>query len=270
MVNRLIEPTGGSISIDGVDVRSGSAPDLRRQIGYVIQQTGLFPHMRVEDNIAVVPKLLGWEKNRIKVRIDELLTLVGLEPEEYKRRYPANLSGGQQQRVGLARALAANRSTLLMDEPFGALDAITRTRLQGELKRIHRQLGQTILFVTHDIDEAVRLADRIVVMRDGKVLQFDSPLAIVQRPADVFVAELVGAHDVLRRLGLMIVGDLPLDGAGDESLPTIPSERDARAALGMMIEAGVTALTVVDESGRTIGVLGLNAIRDASHPVDSP
>lgn len=270
MVNRLIEPTTGRITIDGVDIQTGSAPDLRRQIGYVIQQTGLFPHMRVQDNIAVVPKLLGWDRRRTAARIDELLDLVGLDPEEYRKRYPANLSGGQQQRVGLARALAANPTTLLMDEPFGALDAITRTRLQTELKRIHSQLGQTILFVTHDIEEAVRLADRIVVMREGRVLQFDAPLAIVQRPADGFVAELVGAHDVLRRLSLISVQDLPSQPPAGQADPTVTPETDLRTALGLMIETGVTALDIVDHEGAVIGSIGLDAIRDASRPVESP
>ncbi|MGE3796440.1 MAG: ABC transporter ATP-binding protein, partial [Thermomicrobiales bacterium] len=186
MVNRLIEPTSGTILIDGADVRGMSAPDLRRRIGYVIQQTGLFPHMRIEENVAVVPKLLKWSKPEIDTRITELMALIGL-PEEYRKRYPAQLSGGEQQRVGLARALAVDPSMMLMDEPFGALDAITRNRLQEELLRIHGELKQTILFVTHDIDEAVRLADCVVVMRKGEIVQTGTPLEIVSRPADDFV-----------------------------------------------------------------------------------
>lgn len=269
MVNRLFEPSSGTITINGVDVRSGSAPGLRRQIGYVIQQTGLFPHMRIEDNVAVVPKLLGWEKDRIDQRIDELLVLVGLEPDEFRRRYPAQLSGGQQQRVGLARALAAQPSTLLMDEPFGALDAITRTRLQDELKRIHDQLGQTILFVTHDIEEAVRLADRIVVMRDGRLVQYDTPLEIVQRPADRFVSELVGADDVLRRLSLIRVGDVRLGPVESGALPSIAFDSDLRTALGLMIEAGTTGLSVIGDNGQSMGTLGIDAVREASGPVQS-
>lgn len=265
MVNRLYDPTFGRIFLDGTDIRSIPAPRLRRQIGYVIQQAGLFPHMRVEENIAVVPKLLGWEKGRIERRVIELLTLIGLPPEEYRRRYPAHLSGGEQQRVGLARALAAEPTTLLMDEPFGALDAITRTRLQEELRRIHRQFGQTILFVTHDIEEAVRLADEIVVMRLGRIVQYGSPLEIVMHPVDDFVADLVGADDVLRRLSLIRVSDLiqepPAPGGLEISLGT-----DARTALSRLLESGAGALTVVDEDARRIGTLDLAAIQAASMP----
>jgi osmoprotectant transport system ATP-binding protein len=178
LVNRLYEPTSGQIVIDGEPSAALPAPQLRRRIGYVIQQAGLFPHYRVWENVATVPRLLGWDKRRIAARVDDLLGLVGLPPAEYRMRYPAQLSGGEQQRVGLARALAADPTMVLMDEPFGALDAITRTRLQDEVRRIHRQLRQTTLFVTHDIEEAVRLADRIVVMRAGQVVQYDTPLAI--------------------------------------------------------------------------------------------
>jgi osmoprotectant transport system ATP-binding protein len=265
MVNRLYEPTSGRILLDGMDVRSLPAPRLRRRIGYVIQQTGLFPHMRVEENIAVVPKLLGWDKGRIENRVAELLTLVGLPPDEYRRRYPARLSGGEQQRVGLARALAAEPTTLLMDEPFGALDAITRTRLQEELRRIHGHFRQTILFVTHDIEEAVRLADQIVVMRAGRVVQFAAPLKIVMHPADDFVADLVGADDVLRRLSLILVADLAMPeivGSG----PEIRRTADARSALSLLLESGSKALTVVDDEARPVGSLDLAAIQGASVP----
>ena len=195
MVNRLIEPTSGTITIDGTDALSLPAPELRRTIGYVIQQTGLFPHMRVKDNIAVVPRLLKWDKQRIEARVSELLDLVGLPSASYASRYPSQLCGGEQQRVGLARALAAEPSTMLMDEPFGALDAITRTRLQGELKRIHRQFRHTILFVTHDVDEAFALADRIVVMSHGRIEQLGTPLEIVSNPTSDFVAKLVDSED---------------------------------------------------------------------------
>jgi osmoprotectant transport system ATP-binding protein len=268
MVNRLIEHTSGRILIDGAEIRSFSAPTLRRRIGYVIQQTGLFPHMRVKDNIAVVPSLLKWDKRRTAQRVDALLTLVGLPPDDYRDRYPAQLSGGEQQRVGLARALAAEPSTMLMDEPFGALDAITRTRLQDELRRIHGQLGQTVLFVTHDIEEAVRLADQIVVMRAGRVVQFDSPLRIVMRPENDFVAELVGANDVLRRLSLINVGDVvqPLDLAARKP---ISATADLRTALGTLIENGATVLVVVDDDGRAIGSINLETIQAASAPTET-
>jgi osmoprotectant transport system ATP-binding protein len=268
MVNRLHEATSGRILIDGADIESFSAPTLRRQIGYVIQQTGLFPHMRVEENVAVVPSLLGWDKRRTSARVDELLELVGLPPADYRRRYPAQLSGGEQQRVGLARAMAVEPSTLLMDEPFGALDAITRTRLQGELLRIHQQMGQTILFVTHDIEEAVRLADQIVVMREGHVVQFDTPLRIVMQPADDFVADLVGANDVLRRLSLIRVADV-LQPVDIEARETIPADADLRMALAQLIEQGTTALAVVDDNRAVIGSVNLGTIEQASKPAEA-
>ena len=267
MVNRLIEHTGGRILIDGAEIRSFPGPALRRRIGYVIQQTGLFPHMRVKDNIAVVPSLLKWDKQRTVRRVDELLELVGLPPGDYRNRYPAQLSGGEQQRVGLARALAVEPSTMLMDEPFGALDAITRSRLQEELLRIHRRMGQTILFVTHDIEEAVRLADQIVVMRQGRVVQFDAPLRIVMRPADGFVAELVGAHDVLRRLSLIQVADV-LQPVDPDARETIPDSADLRSALGQLIENGTTSLAVIDQEGRITGSVNLGTIQDASAPAE--
>ena len=264
MVNRLYEPTSGQILLDGRPVGEMSTTALRRGIGYVIQQTGLFPHMRVADNIAVVPKLLGWKREQIGQRVDELLELVGLPPDEFRRRYPAQLSGGQQQRVGLARALAGNPTTLLMDEPFGALDAITRSRLQEELRQIHDRLGQTVLFVTHDIEEAVRLADRIVIMRAGKVIQYDEPLRIVMHPADAFVSDLVGAGDVLRRLSLVPVrvAAQPLEGTLPEG-PTISDRSDLRTALTLLLEERAQRLTVIDDEGRPSGTLDVAAIEAA-------
>lgn len=263
MTNRLIEPTTGSISVDGVDIRTVDAPQLRRRIGYVIQQTGLFPHMRIEENVAVVPKLLGWDRRRIDTRIDELLTLVGLPPASYRRRYPAQLSGGEQQRVGLARALAVGPDLMLMDEPFGALDAITRSHLQGELRRIHRDLGQTILFVTHDIDEAVRLADRIVIMREGRIVQAGDPLSIVTDPADDFVEDLVGASDALRRLSLIeassILRSIDVQPASDAA--SIDSTSDLRMALGTMLRLGLGEIDVRDSGGPVIGRIDLATIR---------
>ncbi len=269
MINRIHEPTSGTIHIDDVEIHDLAAPALRRRIGYVIQQTGLFPHMRIEDNVATVPKLLNWDKKRTHDRVFDLLRLVGLPPEDYARRYPSQLSGGEQQRVGLARALAAEPRAMLMDEPFGALDAITRTRLQGELKRLHSRLGQTVLFVTHDIDEAVQLADRIVVMREGQVVQFASPLEIVSRPADQFVADLVGADDVLRRMSLISVAS----AAGNDSPQGAPGEIAGSAmlrdALGQMVEIGADHLTVVDDDGRPTADLSMEDIRVAvgdEHP----
>src|SRR5690349_5049975 len=205
MINRLYEPSGGRILVGGVDARALKATALRRRIGYAIQQTGLFPHMRIAQNIAVVPRLLGWADPRIDARIDELLDLVGL-PRSYRTRYPRQLSGGEQQRVGLARALAADPAIMLMDEPFGAIDAITRARLQDELAEIQRKLRKTIIFVTHDVEEALRLADKILIMREGQIVQYDTPLRILTRPHDAFVRDLVGAEDVLRGLSLVRVG----------------------------------------------------------------
>lgn len=266
MINRIYEPTEGRILVDSTEVHEVSAPELRRQIGYVIQQAGLFPHMRIRDNIAIVPKLLKWEKARIEQRVDELLSLVGLPPETYATRYPSQLSGGEQQRVGLARALAAEPRTMLMDEPFGALDAITRSRLQEELKRIHHRFEQTILFVTHDIEEAVRLADRIVVMREGHIVQAASPLEIISHPADDFVADLVGARDILRRMSLVPVAaaieSLPLDLQAGE--PTISSSAFLRDALSILVERGVARLVVLDQDAAPSGVLTLASIQRAA------
>jgi osmoprotectant transport system ATP-binding protein len=269
LINRLYEPTGGAITIDGRNAQEFNAPDLRRQIGYVIQQGGLFPHYTVAENVAVVPGLLGWEKARTRERVDELLNLVGLPPEQYRDRYPAQLSGGQQQRVGIARAIAASPGTLLMDEPFGALDAITRSNLQMELLSLHAQLGQTIVFVTHDIDEAVLLADRIAVMRQGRVVQFDTALNIIMRPADDFVAELVGADDTLRRLGLVSIpaAMVPLqDGAiVDVAEPRIDVGERVRPALTLLLEEGAPRV-VVEANGVPVGFLDLAAIQRASVP----
>ena len=191
MVNRLYEPDSGSIILFGEDISTVDVVKVRRRIGYVIQQIGLFPHYTVADNIATVPKLLGWNKEKIAARVDELLTLVGLDPKEFRDRYPAQLSGGQQQRIGLARALAVDPKIMLMDEPFGAIDSITREKLQDELRSLHREMGKTILFVTHDIEEAFKLGDRVIIMNEGKILQFDTPEAIIRQPADPFVQSLV-------------------------------------------------------------------------------
>ncbi|MEO0949450.1 MAG: ATP-binding cassette domain-containing protein, partial [Cyanobacteria bacterium J06641_5] len=199
-VNRLYEPTAGTITLDGIDIGQLPVTQLRRRIGYVIQKAGLFPHMSVAENIAVVPKLLGWPRSRYQARTDELLYLVQLPPQEYRDRYPAQLSGGQQQRVGIARALAANPEVLLMDEPFGALDAITRASLQVEVAKLQSQLHKTILFVSHVVEEALLLADRILILCAGEIAQFDTPQNILLNPANVFVRDLVVAGDRERRL----------------------------------------------------------------------
>ena len=193
LTNRLYDPDAGKIFVDGEDIGAADPVALRRRLGYVIQQVGLFPHMTVRDNITVIPQLMKWDKKRMDERADELLTLVGLAPGEFRSRYPHQLSGGQQQRVGLARALVLDPEILLMDEPFGAIDAITRLHLQSELMRIRKGLGKTILFVTHDINEAFRLGSRVMVMNEGKLLQFDTPEGIVRNPADSFVRSLIEA-----------------------------------------------------------------------------
>ncbi len=270
LTNRLYDPDSGQILVDGEDIAAIPAPELRRHIGYVIQQAGLFPHYRVEDNVAIVPRLLGWDRGRVAARVDELLTLAGLPPEQYRRRYPAQLSGGEQQRVGIARALAAEPRMLLMDEPFGALDAITRARLQTELRAIHQRTAQTVIFVTHDIEEAVRLADRIVVMRDGRIVQEDTPLALVMRPADPKVAELVGADDVLRRLSLIEAGSIAAPvpvGAIRLGLPVIDGNEMAREALSLLLETGSDAVVVTGPDGAPGGLLGMEEIRRASVPL---
>jgi osmoprotectant transport system ATP-binding protein len=238
-------------------------------MGYVIQQGGLFPHYTVEQNVAVVPGLLGWDKVRIDARVDELLSLVGLPPEEYRKRYPSQLSGGQQQRVGIARAIAAAPGTLLMDEPFGALDAITRSRLQEELRELHQRLGQTIVFVTHDIDEAALLADRIAVMREGKVVQYDTPLDVIMHPADEFVAELVGADDILRRLSLVSVAAamvaLEAGATIDPDEPVIDLPSRLRHALSLLLESGAPRV-IVRQAEQPVGYLDMPAIQAASIP----
>jgi osmoprotectant transport system ATP-binding protein len=270
MINRLYEPDAGRIFVNGADARAMPATRLRRQIGYAIQQTGLFPHMRIEQNIAVVPQLLGWDKPRIDARIDELLDLVGL-PRDYRARYPRQLSGGEQQRVGVARALAANPAIVLMDEPFGAIDAITRARLQDELAAIQRKLRKTIMFVTHDVEEALRLADKIIIMRTGAIVQYDTPLNIITQPRDEFVQQLVGAEDMLRRLSLMTVRDVLAarderhDGVGAMATApaTIGLDDDLRGALSQLLRGGADSLAVVDAEGRELGHISFEDMRAA-------
>jgi osmoprotectant transport system ATP-binding protein len=214
MVNRLVEPSSGQVLIDGQDVMTVNVTDLRRRIGYVIQQIGLFPHQTVADNVATVPRLLGWDKQRIRRRVDELLELIGLDPARVRNRYPAQLSGGERQRVGVARAMAAEPPVMLMDEPFGAVDPIVRERLQNEFLRLHRTLGTTVLFVTHDIDEAIKMGNRVAVMQQGGHLaQYAPPTELLIRPANDFVARFVGVDRGLKRLTLLDVSDVGLDEA---------------------------------------------------------
>jgi osmoprotectant transport system ATP-binding protein len=259
LVNRLISFDEGDIRIDGRSIRELEPVDLRRGIGYVIQNVGLFPHMTVGDNIATVPRLLGWPKTRIQERTAELLGLVGLEQGD-ARRYPSQLSGGQRQRVGLARALAADPPVLLMDEPFGALDPITRARLQDELRRLHRAVAKTVIFVTHDIDEAITMGDRIAILREGGLLaQYDSPDAILAHPADEFVAEFIGEDRALRRLALRRLSELDLDPVPNPDRPRVEASgaSTVRNAVSLMVESGESRLLVLGDDGTPIGVLSL-------------
>jgi osmoprotectant transport system ATP-binding protein len=263
MVNRLIEPTSGAVFLEEKNVREMDATRLRRQIGYVIQQVGLFPHLTVAQNVAVVPELLGWSKPRIEARTDELLDLVQLDPADYRNRYPAQLSGGQQQRVGLARALAADPMLLLMDEPFGAIDAITRASLQDEMLRIKNAVNKTVLFVTHDVEEALRLADKIVVLLAGQIVQYDTPFKILAEPADDFVRELIGADDMVRQLSLVRVASAmsPLPKSfGMNGSPTVALDDDLRTALSKLLQTGASTLTVMDGE-KPVGVVTLEQIR---------
>ena len=251
MINRLIEPSSGQILIDGESNTAMSGTKLRRKIGYAIQQIGLFPHRTIADNIATVPQLLDWDKARIKSRVDELLELVGLDPGVYRDRYPAELSGGQQQRVGVARALAADPPIMLMDEPFGAVDPINRSRLQDEFLRIQGEIKKTIVFVTHDIDEAIKMGDKIAILKEGGVLaQYDTPEEILASPNSEFVASFVGTDRFLKRLSLLQVGEMklmPANGAG-AGLPSIDSTLSVRDALSELIGAGADR-AVVEEGG---------------------
>lgn len=259
-VNRLVPLRSGRVTVGEQDVQAVEATALRRGIGYVIQAVGLFAHMTVAQNIAVVPELIHWDKARVRRRVDELLELVNLDPDRYRSRYPRQLSGGEQQRVGVARAIAAEPAVLLMDEPFGAVDAIVRASLQEETRRIARQLQTTILFVTHDVDEALRLADRIVVMREGQVVQYDIPLAILGAPATPYVEELLGTHDVVRRLGLLLVRDAMRDpsATGTDEIGENDTLRDS---LGAFL-AGTKILNV-KRDGRTVGTLSFDDVQRA-------
>ncbi|HEX3003044.1 MAG TPA: betaine/proline/choline family ABC transporter ATP-binding protein [Angustibacter sp.] len=248
MINRLIEPTSGQILIDGADARRQDADTLRRKIGYVIQGGSLFPHLTVAANIALVPGLLKWDKRRIAERVDELLELVGLDPVRYRDRYPRELSGGQQQRVGVARGLAADPPVILMDEPFGAVDPITRQRLQDELLSIQDELHKTIVCVTHDFDEAVKLGDRIVILREGATIaQYDTPDAILAAPADRFVEDFVGAGAALKQLTLTRVSDVDLDQP-----PTAAAGEDVAEVRERMRAAGHRSVIVLDERRRPL------------------
>jgi osmoprotectant transport system ATP-binding protein len=243
MINRLIEPTSGKIFLDDEDVTRGDPVKLRRRMGYVIQQVGLFPHQTIGANVATVPRMLGWDRDRIRARVEELLDLVGLDAATYRGSYPAQLSGGQRQRVGVARALAADPPVLLMDEPFGAIDPITRARLQDEFLRLQRELKKTIVFVTHDIDEAVKMGDRIAILQAGGVLaQYDIPAEVLGNPANEFVADFVGSDRALKRLKV-----LPITEAMLEHPPGPEPSRGGHIELGRSLEEALAAILLKDE-----------------------
>lgn len=255
MINRLIEHDRGQITFADEPIEKFRAQDLRRRMGYAIQSIGLFPHWTVEENIATVPQLLKWPKARIRDRVTELMTLLHLDPQQFRQRYPHQLSGGQQQRVGVARALASDPEVLLMDEPFGALDPVTRATLQHEIARIHQMSGRTIVLVTHDIDEALALADRIVLLGDGKIVQQGTPLDMLTRPATPFVRDFFGRSDMgIKLLSLAQVGDRTRRGEEAAGEP-IAASMTLREALSVFVARHTERLPVVDESGQSLGVL---------------
>jgi osmoprotectant transport system ATP-binding protein len=257
MVNRLVTFDAGSIRVAGEDVARAPPEALRRRIGYAIQSVGLFPHWTVEDNIATVPRLLQWPPTRVRDRVAELLELLRLDPAAYRGKYPHQLSGGEQQRVGVARALAADPELLLMDEPFGAVDPITRDALQAELLRLHRATAKTIVFVTHDIEEALRLATRIAIMHEGRLMQSGAPLDILEHPASDFVRDFVGTQGLgLKLLSVLTVADRLRPGETAEGEP-LPVEATLRDALSAMTERHADRLPVNDAAGRPLGVVAL-------------
>jgi osmoprotectant transport system ATP-binding protein len=263
MINRLIEPTSGEILIDGQNVLREDPTELRRRIGYVIQQVGLFPHRTIAQNVATVPELLGWPDARTRARVDELLALIGFDPARMRNRYPAQLSGGERQRVGVARAMAADPPLMLMDEPFGAVDPIVRERLQNEFLQLQRAQGITVIFVTHDIDEAIKLGDRIAIMRAGKLVQFAPPGDLLAHPANDFVAQFVGSDRGLKRLALLTVGGAHLDPPGDptrlDGAPVLSPSASLRDALAAML-ASEAQVGMVKDGDRYVGVLTLATI----------
>jgi osmoprotectant transport system ATP-binding protein len=269
MINRLIEPTEGRIFHDEQDVTHVDPVALRLRMGYVIQNVGLFPHMSIADNVATVPRLLGWDRKRIQQRVTELLELVGLDPKQFARRYPHQLSGGQRQRVGVARALGADPPVLLMDEPFGAIDRIARERLQNEFLRIQREVRKTVIFVTHDIDEAIKLGDRIAIMNLGRLEQYDTPTAILAKPASDLVIDLLGPDRGLKRLSVT-----PIDLNALERPPVVHAD-DSMSDARRLLDSRWDRAVVVDRNGKPVGELsredadGDGRVADRARPFDA-
>lgn len=265
MVNRLISITSGDIIIRGRSIKDLPAEDLRREIGYAIQQIGLFPHMTISQNIGVVPRLLGWDDDRIRRRVDELIELVGMDPDINRDKYPRQLSGGQQQRVGVARALGADPPIMLMDEPFGAIDPITRETLQDEFLQIQEHVGKTIIFVTHDIDEAIKMGDRIAILRDGRLVQYDTPETILEHPNGRFVRDFVGSDRQLKRLGLVKIKTLM-----ETEAPYINIDNTVDQALKKINQMGVRSAFVVDhEDKRLRGWVNKRSLEEEVSLVDA-
>ncbi len=257
MINRLIAPTSGKIFVHGRDTASVDEVTLRRSIGYVIQQIGLFPNKTVEENICTVPDLLGWDRKKSRARAADLLTLVNLDPAIFLKRYPKELSGGQQQRVGVVRALAADPPVLLMDEPFGAIDPINREVIQDEFLKIQSELKKTVVFVSHDIDEAVKMASHIAIFREGRLIQYDTPDTILAKPADSFVADFVGGDRTLKRLRLIKVGQAMM-----KEPPRVVEEDTLDTAVARMREYGHTSIVMVGPRGRARGMIRLDEAQD--------
>ncbi|MBW3603517.1 MAG: betaine/proline/choline family ABC transporter ATP-binding protein [Actinobacteria bacterium] len=256
LINRMIEPTGGRIIFDGEDVTEVNADNLRRRMGYVIQQIGLFPHRTIAENISTVPNLLGWKSDRISSRIDELLDMVGMDPSIYRNRYPKELSGGQAQRVGVARALSADPEVMLMDEPFGAIDPITRDRLQNEFLRLQEELQKTIVFVTHDIDEAIKMGDRIAILRQqSQIAQYDTPEAILAQPANDFVSDFLGKGAIIKGLNLKRMSDIEPD-----RIPAVRQDASPDEARRALDESSDGRILVLDEQDRPLRWIDRSAV----------
>ncbi len=254
MINKLIKATTGKIYINEMDIEKVDPIKLRLDIGYVIQDTGLFPHMTIAENIATVPMEKGWDRNKIRHRVDELLELMELDPEIYRDKKPKDLSGGQRQRVGVARALAADPPIMLMDEPFGALDPITRGKLQDEFLRLQEKIGKTIVFVTHDMDEAIKMGDKIAVMRDGKLVQFGTPNEILSNPADEFVSELIGGNGSLKIMNLIKCKDIM------RSIPNIDVDNSVDEAMKLLLKLGVRNILVTDKGQGLLGYVNYDSL----------
>lgn len=260
LMNRLIDPDSGTIEIDGKDIHKVNVIDLRRQIGYVIQEIGLFPHMTIRQNIEIVPKLLKWDEKKRLARTQELMKTVGLNPEEFMDRYPAKMSGGQQQRIGFLRALAADPPIILLDEPFGALDPVTRDSLQDELKRLQKELNKTMVFVTHDMDEAIKIADRIVIMNEGQIVQYDTPEEILLNPANQFVEKFIGKHRLSN-------GNVNTVSEIMRSNPiTIRENNGLARVISQMQSKRISTLLIVDEHNKYVGTVGIEALIDKVKP----